>query len=344
MSFADAATILINDIRPSKAFTTTTFSGYKKTDVIKSFMKSLIYAKIEPACYWSAELLCSGALNELWGIIIQFYCRYIHIGNAKIAIYLEHKHQQWTDLLRVCSSGMLIQARNDSKIRAITAEIICILCDAVRKHALDPIKIGVDDFDMEYMRTRFKAPSMIYAEPIYHPQDPADFIIAINELAYHVSSSSRNTIMACYWVEWIHEFEKRYNGAKDGSGAPYTCETRVFIPVDNKYKKDIVWLIWDVLTYTATNIETASPLIKKIIDALLYLYCVNYTKGTYNKRKHILYFAVNVLCEPIQFTEPIIRPENREKCEIVVSNIDIIYKQIKTAEQSAGTDYLLTEI
>lgn len=307
-------------------------------------MKSLVYAKIESACNWSAELLCSGALNDIWAVIVQFYSKYIHIGNSKIAIYLEHKHHQWTTLVQSYNNGLIMQARNDPKIRTIIAEIICILCDAVRKHALDPIKIGVDDFDMDYMRTRFKAPSMIYAEPIYQPQDPADFIIAINELAYHVSSSSRNTIMACYWVEWIHEFERRFNSAKDGSGVPYTCESRTFIPVDNKYKKDIVWLIWDVLTYTAVNIESTSPLIKKIVDALLYLYCINYTKATYNKRKHILYFAVNVLCEPVSFGEPIIRPENREKCEIVVSNIDLIYKQIKGAEQSAGIDYLMTDV
>jgi hypothetical protein len=335
---------VINDMRTTKDFTTSTFSNYKKTDAAKSLMKSLIYAKIEDACYWCVELFCSGHVADIWAVFIQFYNRYIHIGNPRIAVYLEHKHRQY-ELICGKYTMMPIQVRNDEGARRMFAEVICILCDATRKHSLDPIKIAVDDFDLDYLKSRFKAPSMIYAEPIYHKNDPVEFIVAVNEFAYHISSSSRNTIMACYWIEWIHEFDRRFGGAEDGgtrTRRTFTCEPRIFAPVEHKYRSDIIWIVWDVILFTID--EENSPAIQKCVRALLYLYSINYTSGSYKKRKYILYFVVNLLCETAlaatALAEPILRPTNREKCAVVIDNIGMIYKQMKQSEQRGGTEYL----
>ena len=326
----------INDIRNSSDFRGISFSQYKKTEVRNAFIANMIKGKIEPACNWCAELICAGHYMDVWEIILHYMGKHIHLGNPKLIIYLEMRYELFKEIMNQSNYINDLQVRNNEKIRKLFAEIVCVLSLSGRKHNFEPIKINrEEEFDMTQMTERLNAPSVQYAEPVFLKDDPKELYIAINEFAYNISSDKPNLIQACYWIEWIIEFDLICKKRKQVCRAERRKEMRV----ENKFQKDIIWIVWSCILHYSTS---KGAYIEKLVKALLNLFCIKYTSASSKKRRYILYFCVGLIIEPVPTNIDLIT--DKDTLNSVVSQINQVYKQIKKNEESPNTDYLFANL
>jgi hypothetical protein len=325
----------INDIRND--FKNITFSKYQKSKAKNELINSIYSKKIENACYWCAEFICSGHFLYLWEIIIFYYCKYIHIGNPKIAIYLKMRYNNFIEILNSGYTSNILQLRNNNKIRIIFSEIICILSLSQKKLNFENIKINkTNEFDLINMSDKLKAPNSDYIKDIFDKNDPQEIFIPLNELMFNLKN--KNIADTCYWLEWILEYDSLCKNKKH----KLACESRSYAPVE--FRNDIIWIIWDIIYHCNNNNDfndfnvDKKKIINNILEALFSLFTIKYKSSIKKKRKFILYICFSILIENINFDTNI--SKNLNEIKNITDNIDSIYKQIKKNEVSPKTDYL----
>jgi hypothetical protein len=279
-------------------------------------------------------MICAGHYGDLWDTIIGFYTKHIHIGNPKLITYLELRMNNFKEIVFNGYRDQELRLRNNEKMRRLFCEVMCVLCEAKKKHCYSEVKVKKEDFDLTQMTERFKAPNVKYAEEIFQKDDPKELFIAANEFAYNITDEGKNSVSACYWMEWIIEFEVICKQKKE----KLKCERRIFAKVEPKCQMDIVWLIWDIFLMEAQKRNT---LVQRIVNSALNIFCLKYRSGCHKKRRLLLYFVIEMFTEPYTL-EDIVKDKN--KIMVIMANINKIYKQIKKNEHSPGTDYLYQNV
>jgi len=323
---------LINDIRSSADFRGITFSGYKKSDVKKQLLLHLSNGRIEPSCYWSAEMVCASHFMDLWEALLFYLGKYIHLANPKLAIYLHKRFVVFRNIMIQGEDEMIL--RNNSTIRNMFVEIVSVFCISPKKPAMEPVKIKTaEEFDMSVMTEKLKAPNADFATPIWKPKDPKELTIAMNEFCFHISKTNNhipNMIQACYWVQWIIEFEAACRKRK----RPCLAATRENIPVEYKYQQEAIWIVWDALFHECKD----DPYLQSLLQSILPLFCLKFSPPCIKKRNYLLYFAISVVTEPFVRNSQMI--SDKRVVEHALNQCSTVYKPIKKNEVSPQTDYL----
>tara|TARA_Y100000389_G_C17440148_1_gene508077 strand:+ start:839 stop:1915 length:1077 start_codon:yes stop_codon:yes gene_type:complete len=322
----------INDIRSEKDFRSITFSKYKLSDVKKELSKSILNNSVENSLYWSAEIICAGHYKDLWNVILKIVGKNIHLGNIKLPIYLEIRYNEFKELVNSGYVDNELKMRNNKKLRELFAETVSILTLSNKKNSIERSKINKKEFDITDMGHKLKATNITYGNSCFLKDDPKELFIAINEFAYNISPKIRNMLNACYWIEWILEYENICNKKK----IKCVCERRSFAPVGDRDQMDIVWIIWDCLLQESTKKE---KIIIKTMNSVMKLFSIRFTPSSKRTRIYLLYYAVSLITEPINFNNQILIKDNSILTKIK-SKINLIYKQIKKNEEAPKTGYL----
>ena len=326
----------INDKRTWNEFRNISFSGFKKTKVKTELLNSIFQSRLEPSCYWCAELICAGHFMDVWNIIILFVSKHIHIGSPKLPIYISLRMKLFKQIMSEHSEED-IYMRNHQSIRNLFAEVITTICYSRKKHAILLVDIkNKDEYSMPVMQTKLKAPDISYGTNVFKPEDPPELFVAVNELAYHLSKSSSNEYTACYWLEWLNNFDTICKKNKQ------LCliERRTWAKVESKFQKDSIWLIWDIVLARAEEKGCNATL--SIIRSLLDMFCLRYTTDVKRTRKFILYNCIGLLTGPVDLTIPIWN--DKTVITDITDKINVIYKEIKVNEFSPKVNDLLHKV
>jgi hypothetical protein len=315
----------IEDVRTE--FASNTFTNYHKVQIKKLVMEEMMKGKIENACHWIAELVCAGHFIDIWETLFAFYGKHIHIGNPKIAVYLNKRYGIFKNIAQQSFFYDALQLRNNSKVRQLFAEVVTLLTLTNKKQELRYIKIErKEEFDITNLTEKLKAPSVQYI-PFFKERDPKELIIPLNEFSYHISAPEVwNAFQAFYWIEWVLEFDSICKKKKH----PCICEHRDNSYIEKRYDTHSVWLLWDSIFYYGQ--QNQSLFIQNVLHSLYYLFCVKYGTSICQKRKYFLYMAVELLTCSVEFQGDLISKENIEIVQVAIKNINEIYKNIKKNE------------
>ena len=247
----------INDIRESSDFRNISFSGFQKIKVKNELAKSIYNGKLEHSLNWSIELICSGHFLDLWEVIILVSCKFIHVGNPKLLPYINLRYSNFKEILNNGYMDSELNLRNNNKIRNLFAEIIIILILSPKKHTIELIKIPLEEFDISNIYYKLTADNVHYINNIFRENDPKQLFIPLNEFAYNLFNN--NTLLACYWLEWILQFEKNCKSKK----IYLIAESRTFVDLPNNFQKDTIWIIWEIIKIKINTIEQYNKIINQ---------------------------------------------------------------------------------
>ena len=300
---------VVEDARDASFFKTTTFSKYKKSDVKRELLTSLVESQIEPSCYWSTEMICSGQFSDLWEIILFYFGKYIQAANPKMAVYLDLRFNIFKEVVQ--KEPVELDLRNKPLIRQLFAELMTVLCSSSKKLGIEIIKIRKDELDS--IQGRLKAPTADFAKPFFKPGDPMEIYAAVNEVAY--SLHAKNLMDSCFWLEWV----MLYASLKK---PPPRCVARSYV-TGKKPSTEPIWILWDIfVAYAKPN-----PLYLKITTSTLRLFCLHYTPSANERRRHLLYFIASLLCDETK-TDVDFVPD-KKMIEVVSARCNVLYKDIR---------------
>lgn len=329
--------VMIDDDRSIKEFKKETFSGHSKNDVVKAMGGAIEIAQYEYAIHWAYELLCSGLVDTLWNGLFNVYVDQVNRMNPLLIIYLCHRFYSEFIPLRESHLGDITRIRNSVSARKIIMEVVGLLCMSHKGKLPVYPKVTAEDYEAVSIRSVCKAPASNYANSILKQSDPVDIYIPINELAYAIREENKDCVGALYWIKWLMEWDKQLKKAHE----PLKCEDRSVPGVDDKYRRDVVWVIWEVINKEVSSRVMFRNQLEKVMGGLFKAYLYQWEPSSKTTRKNYLVYAVVLLTDNIEWNVDICK--DRIFMKGLVLKTDDFMMEFKNHEKKVSTADILLE-
>ena len=316
MSIEDSC---ITDTRDIVQLSTNTISGFLRSKVKAALRRAMKEGEIEPACYWSAELLCSLRPEDVWEEIISFYGAHVNTASLNLAVYIAERIGNFKAIANSEQDGEL---RNNYDVRRIFAEVIAVTMLSRRRQSLRiASKLDRKAFDMSELSPLLRADKPDYVNLFVKAKDPSDIHIPLNELSFHLSSPSGDADLACYWIDWL----LAYVAVMKKDKRNVQVQSRSWPPVQDRYSQHPIWAVWDCIIGAAGKKSSKQS---RAVESLSVLFCLRFKDSTPLRRRQILYTAVYSLIEEPRQYPPLCR--DMKRVNKVKDRIDMIYLQVSS--------------
>ena len=322
---------LIQDTRHLEDFKDKSFSGFKKTDVLKTLFKSIETGKMENACHWITECMISGYCIDILDKLIIFSSKIIHINNPCLPTYLWRKYQYFYKTIDNINlkkqKHLMIHFRNNQVLRNLFFDIVSVITCSPKTKRYDKYpKINEDtDFQFESIKKRLHAQANFCPDSLFKFTDPEELRVVMNEIMYHFKNINSGYENGCYWVAWIFQWEKKNKKMK----VKFEIDEREVHGIHKKLCKDVVWLLWTAILIEANTRDNET---KYQINALYQLFKFNFTSGKRNSRIPLIYHSMGYLAHSLVFNKKCICDKKSYiQCQC---NINVMFKMKKIHEKN----------
>jgi hypothetical protein len=324
---------LIEDTRHLEDFKDKSYSGFKKTDVIKTLFKSIESGKVENACHWITECMVSGYCIDILDKLMAHSSKVIHINNPKLPAYLWRKYQSFFKTINNINlkkqKHLCIHFRNNQVLRNLYFDIVSVITLSPKSKRFDKypkINEGTD-FLFENITKRLHAQSNYCPDTIFKFTDPEELRVVVNEMMFHYKNINSGYENCAYWLTWIFQWEKKNKKLKRS----FEIDEREIPNVKKGYWKDVVWLIWSTILAEGS---TRSDDVKYQVHALYQLFKYEFTGPKRNLRIPMIYHAIGYVTHSVSFTLSIISNQKlyiQSQC-----NVNLMFKMKKTSENNSS--------
>ncbi len=322
MTSNEQSITIINDVRNIGDFIKTSFSGYKKSAVLKEVVSEMSRSNIETSCFWTAECIASGYYLDLWNIIINYSCECLHIANPRLILLINKLLKQFKEIANQTNNDL--QLRNDTNIRKMFFDLIVIICKSNRKTKFQYVKIKDKEVDLNIMSSKFSAPSTNYVDKIFNQGDPKELYMSLNEFCFNLSKDNENFNQACYWYEWMVHFDEMCRKRK----SKIECLLRDFIPERlGKNAIDGLWLIWHTLF---DMVKDKGKGINSMVENLFDLFTFKYGTKSWSQKRYIVYYAISLVVDTVDFSIPLVK--DSKSVDNIIKQLDLMFIEIKKNE------------